>query len=412
MIALIRRLPYVVLMILFTLFSAVPARVLAQAACVDQTGTSTSLDCDALKGNWPDWIPDSGTADCQSTMTLSGKDNVEKTWNFFIAAGLTPEQTAAVIGNLQQESSTALVPTIVEGNPSHPELPHTTNDPASLPVVDGWYNGQTRQPGWGIVQWTPSSKAVTKQQEYGISGPIYELATQLQMVLYEMKHTAPTGYQNVLGNMPKNDVAAATEFFRANYESGTDGNRQALAQAAFTQYGSQSTPSTGTAAAALSNPCGGIISSSLLKNALALAWPTGGHGKNKTDATGAYQQAMPQYNGATFDDPWSDCGVFVSTAIIASGIDSNYVKRGTIAQLAYLQAHPEKYQEIPNVTNTSQLTPGVVYIMVNDTHTYLYVGNQTGPAGNTYNSVGASLHDHVPEATNFYPGFSVFSIKQ
>jgi hypothetical protein len=53
--------------------------------------------------------PDSG-----SSTTLSGKNNAEKVWNFFIGQGLNNLQVAAIMGNLQQESGFS--PTIVNNS--------------------------------------------------------------------------------------------------------------------------------------------------------------------------------------------------------------------------------------------------------------------------------------------------------
>lgn len=151
---------------------------------------------------------------------------------------------------------------------------------------------------------------------------------------------------------------------------------------------------------------GGIVAGSIVNTALGLAWPSTGHGKNKQDATTAYQSAMPTYNGSTGNDEWSDCGVFVATVMVASKADPNYPKRGTSVQQQYILSHPELYQTIPGVTSTSQLQPGD--ILVNSQHTFIYVGAQS----DGYNTVEASLHGHVPQAgtvSAFSSGSSFFS---
>lgn len=152
----------------------------------------------------------------------------------------------------------------------------------------------------------------------------------------------------------------------------------------------------------------GVVQGDIVKTALGLAWPTPGHGKNQSDATPAYQTAMPKYDGATDIDPWSDCGVFVATTIISSGADPNYQKRGTTSQIAYIQAHPEKfnfYMTADYTDSSAKLQPGD--IMISYGHTYIYTGVYKGGDGQVYNSAAASLHDHVPQAANWYPGFFV-----
>lgn len=160
---------------------------------------------------------------------------------------------------------------------------------------------------------------------------------------------------------------------------------------------------------------GGVVSGDIVKTALGLAWPTPGHGKDKTDATPAYQTAMPKYNpaaNAASDDPWSDCGVFVATVMTATA-DPQYQKRGTSAQIAYIQQHPEKFdffQSADYTQSTAKLQPGD--IMVDHGHTYIFTGVYKGGDGKVYNSAAGSWHDHVPQADNWYPGFFVARVKK
>jgi len=65
-----------------------------------------------------------------SITALSGKDNREKMWNYLTAKGLTSEQAAGVLGNIQTESGGRFSPTIQE------------------------YGKTFGQGGYGIVQWT------------------------------------------------------------------------------------------------------------------------------------------------------------------------------------------------------------------------------------------------------------------
>lgn len=60
--------------------------------------------------------------------TLSGTDNAEKVWNYFISKSLSPEQAAGVMGNLQAESG--FIP---------------DNQENDKPFGTG---------GWGVAQWT------------------------------------------------------------------------------------------------------------------------------------------------------------------------------------------------------------------------------------------------------------------
>jgi hypothetical protein len=140
----------------------------------------------------------------------------------------------------------------------------------------------------------------------------------------------------------------------------------------------------------------GVVAGNIVQTALNFAWDTTGHGPEEADAKPTYQKAMPQYNGSTDAQPFSDCGVFVSTVMIASGADPHYPKRGTLVQIPYLKSHPSMYQEFDNVDNTSQLQPGD--ILINSAHTYLYTGHQS----DGYDAVAASWTQHVPQPSPTY----------
>ncbi|MEO8104917.1 MAG: phage tail tip lysozyme [Candidatus Saccharibacteria bacterium] len=146
------------------------------------------------------------------------------------------------------------------------------------------------------------------------------------------------------------------------------------------------------------NPCAtgsssssatGAIQGNIVQTALNLAWDTTGHGLNKADAKPTYQVAEPKYNGSTGLNEFSDCGVFVSTVMIASGVDKSYPKRVTGTQQAYLESS-KNYKQI-TTSSTAGLQPGDILVSTN--HTYFFVGAQSGG----YNSVGASLNSHVPQ---------------
>lgn len=80
-----------------------------------------------------------------ATTSLTGSSNKEKVWNFLRAKGLTAEQAAGIMGNLQDESG--FIPDINERDRNGNSL---------------WPNG-----GWGIAQWTGSRRAllVTEMQK-------------------------------------------------------------------------------------------------------------------------------------------------------------------------------------------------------------------------------------------------------
>lgn len=144
----------------------------------------------------------------------------------------------------------------------------------------------------------------------------------------------------------------------------------------------------------------GIVKGDAVKTGLGLAWDTKqDQGKiKKSDAKPSFQVAMPKYNGSTAATAWSDCGVFISTVMRASGVDPNYPIQGTTVMLPYLRNHPEKYTIVTeNATSASELQPGD--IIINDHHTMLFVGQQPGG----YDTVDSSFNDRVPGAKIFAP---------
>ena len=95
---------------------------------------------------------DSTTCSGSSSNGVSGSDNQEKIWGYLRNAGLSAEQTAGVMANIQAESGFS---------------------PTRHEVGQGWESG-----GWGLAQWTfgrrtqiankiPSELKKYYSQEYG-----------------------------------------------------------------------------------------------------------------------------------------------------------------------------------------------------------------------------------------------------
>lgn len=145
-----------------------------------------------------------------------------------------------------------------------------------------------------------------------------------------------------------------------------DSNAVSKRPGAYTQY------------AAIAGICG---SNSLNDVALKLAWPESGHGCN----------AKPEYQAAAKEvGTWDylngcSCDRFVATVIRYAGADPNVPKGATGDQLAYFRNHPELYQEIDNIGNTSNLQPGD--ILVRDGHIMMYVHREDGTEGIAHASI-------------------------
>ncbi len=162
----------------------------------------------------------------------------------------------------------------------------------------------------------------------------------------------------------------------------------------------------------------GAVSGDLVNTALNLAWDksvvipkdkyTDSYGKSA--AKPAYVKAFDKYNGETASAGYTDCGKFVATVVRSSGVDSNYAKAGSFTnQQPYIEAHPEKYREIENLKNTTNLHPGDIFISTS--HTFMYVG-AAGGAGKVYRQ--ASWGTQPPNAPGYavsFDGYRIFRAK-
>lgn len=144
----------------------------------------SDLDCQAILGNWPNWIPDTGSTCNGSTTTdtIPGGDNKQKAFNYFVGKGLTDIQAAAVVGNLIAESSV-----------------NTSAD-------------QPSGPGMGIAQWSNPGRwdalvAFAAQQ----GRDKFDLGLQLDFMWHELQADP---YSTALANTKKQTtIADATGYF-------------------------------------------------------------------------------------------------------------------------------------------------------------------------------------------------------
>lgn len=154
---------------------------------------------------------DNSVTNCSSTVTkLTGSDTSEKVFNYFRGKGLTPEQSAGIVGNMMQESG--VNPERIQGG----NATNTSKNPDDAGSL-----------GWGLIQWTPGSKIINIAEQAGISlaeegqqgRHIYDLDVQLDIVWWHLNDTTPTGRKNVLPDFKKTiTVAEATEFFEDKVE--------------------------------------------------------------------------------------------------------------------------------------------------------------------------------------------------
>jgi hypothetical protein len=372
------------------------------------------------KGDWetakPDENPfevqpldDGGACSCMDG-NLTGSNNQQKAFNFFVQNGYSKEQAAGIVGNMIAESG--VEPGRLQGTP-----PGKVTKPSEV---------LTTELGWGIVQWTPARKMVNPSRDDGVEDEqIGSLGYQLEFLLKQLRGQGPLS-EKAAGDA----IKAAKSVEQAAYEFGdkferfyghenpsspTYAQRKANARHVLETFGG-SAPSGGTDSAGDSTGGGGCGAGSgnIAEVAKGLAWPDQGHdGVAASLAKKEYVAAMDKYNdGSSGEDPYSDCGRFVATVMRMSGADPNYPKVGTDVQRSYLESSG-KY-DWWHGTPPGGMKPGD--ILNGPGHTYLYVG-PWGKDGKGFNAASASLHDHVPEAGYLYDvgggsgNFTVYRLK-
>ena len=146
----------------------------------------------------------SGSGGCDPS-NFTGSNNAQTTWNYFRGKGLSPVQTAAIMGNFSQESS--FNPKRVQGDPP--------------------YDSETLVPGkgYGIAQWTDSGRQqnlITFTANDDRNRPIYDLTLQLDFAYHEMTDRSPDDVWEHLKTFGDNQLAEATRYFHDSFEGSAD----------------------------------------------------------------------------------------------------------------------------------------------------------------------------------------------
>ncbi len=253
-----RRLALIVITLVVSISGGLGVHAYADSTC--PTGMS-KLDCDALYGDWVNWVPDDGSCSANlSSVSLLGSDNIEQAYNYFVQQGLSAASAAGIIGNLMVESG--VDPTRLQGQFSH-ETPSATLTRAQL---------DNSQLGWGIAQWTPSSKIITASITNGVStATIDTLGFQVEF-LFKQLNSNPSYYElPQLKAVPDTAAGAgsAAAVFEAGYERALNGGdvglRSKNAAEVWTKYHSNGTSSSGVTTAAQSDgTCGSAKGSASL----------------------------------------------------------------------------------------------------------------------------------------------------
>lgn len=150
-------------------------------------------------GNNPNTNPQNSNFQ-QGNGVLTGNTNEEKIWGFLKAKGLTDEQVAGIMGNLQQESG--FDPTIIEGG-GHADSA----------------TGASFTQGYGIAQWTFERKDDLENFAKSLGKSSGDLGVQLEFLWHELNNSESEALQALKG---ATDVATATDLFHRKFERSAD----------------------------------------------------------------------------------------------------------------------------------------------------------------------------------------------
>ncbi len=324
----------------------------------------------------------SNVASGEGTVKISKSETIDTIFKFLTTTNistnnnkpLTDAQAAGVMGNMYAESGF---------------------NPASIEVTS------REQKGHGLVQWTFGRWSGPNGLEAFAAAKGTDwtnVNTQLQFLQKEFESTEKAIFSDSeFINTTEPAVAAVrfrVVFERADVNLARDDKREGAAISIFSLYG-------GKSAKASCAKSSGIVAGNLVKTALyfALDKPVEGVKVAKEDAKKSYQDEKARYNPS---GTWSDCGAFIATVMIASGVDKDYVKLLTGSQREYILAHPEKYK-VNNNASLTDLKPGDILFAWGTNpdgttwgHTTMYTGEATYP------NVDASLGERVPSVRDSY----------
>lgn len=182
--------------------------LISQATVVVFADTGLSQAEQRALNGYPNWVADNGGV-CGNTTVLTGSDNMQQAFNYFVQKGLTAVQSAGILGNLMQESHVS---------PSSTQL-----------------NG----PGRGIAQWSEPGRwdTLLKFASNRSLDPL-ALSTQLDFMWAELNSN---NYASVLAELKgASTIDIATTSFEQGYErAGTPqmANRIQYAQQILQLYG-------------------------------------------------------------------------------------------------------------------------------------------------------------------------------
>jgi hypothetical protein len=393
---------------------------------------------------------DCGEGDGGSSTSLVGESNEEKVWNYlmnFAASknlddGQARAVTAGIMGNLVNESGYDPFKT----NGIYWGI-YQTNADSFLSYYDSkrWHQydvgaGQTSSAPqdvhdeallWELDYLTQQNPRFTT--DAGASWSIVAFMQHLSNVSSSTGQAGARGYadlflvavEGAFNSNGANTLAdqqvielASRVFPRYGFGQDAEARRNSAADI-FTNYESV-TPASG------GGSCGSSGNGDANQTAIELSWPERSHNGradwfdawqpiSNFDPNPAYYAALRSENGVFTRGEGDNCSMggnscdaFVASVMRTSGADEGFICCGAARQLDYLSGHPDKYEEILNIGNSSNLQPGD--IRNSGGHIEMYIVLEDGSGRIASASHCDRTGDHVD---NYYPGtgFRVFRKK-
>lgn len=150
---------------------------------------------------------DIANTDVTSLDNGTKEENMKAVWQYLMGKGLTAEQTAGIMGNLQSESAGTWDPRIVEFAYSDP--PHLSD---TIPPDVNEYG----QPGYGLVQWTAGRKDGLQKFADKQGKPVNSLQLQVDFLWEELHANRKKAFEEL---QKATTVAEASKAIVVYYEA-------------------------------------------------------------------------------------------------------------------------------------------------------------------------------------------------
>ena len=349
---------------------------------------------------------------------ISGDTIEEMIWSG-LTSFMTEEQAAGVMGNMQSESGF---------NPAR----HEESMLSKYPNFDLFSHSDISY-GIGLIQWS-FGRRINVMNHIQSTGSAYlkyfddpqkysrkksgaeflsiagkqDTANLVSIELEFLKNELNTkaSYKGIFNTTT---VAEATEFFLKHVEIPANADSKLAGRTAQAQhwYDLFAGKDFGDGI----EGCDDELGNSIAEVAVKLAWPNqddtcddGGTtikwSTNKSncydDIKPAYKEAVEKLEGSKSLSYYQDCGHFVSAVIRSSGADPGFPSSGSGTMLNYLSAHTEKWEEVENLGNTSNLQAGDVFVLSG--HIMIY----TGGVSSFGNNASASQGERTGNMGNIY----------